>query len=64
MHLPLPFVRPQLPSDPPALVRVMSREDVQWSRPVFKAPPLEVAPPLDDVAQLAADVRKDARTGL
>ena len=56
MHLPLPFVRPQIATEPPALVRVIAREDVQWNRPVFKAPPLQVRPPLADVAALAADL--------
>jgi len=65
MHLPLPFTRPQLPTEPPALVRVVARGDVewtQWNRPIFKAPPLIVKPPLADVASLASAVtRKDAR---
>jgi len=65
MHLPLPFSRPQLPTEPPALVRKIAREDVEWSqwnRPVFKAPPLNVKPPLVDVASLAADVlRRETR---
>jgi hypothetical protein len=48
MHLPPPFVRPQTATEPPALVRVVSREDVMWNRPVFKAPPLVVRPPSVD----------------
>lgn len=60
MHL--PFARPQLPVEPPALVCIVAREDVQWNRPIFKAPPLEVQPPLADVASLTADViRKEIR---
>jgi len=46
MHLPPPFVRPQVATEPPALVRVVSREDVMWNRPIFKAPPLVVQPPV------------------
>ena len=46
MHLPPPFVRPQAATEPPALVRIVSREDVLWNRPVFKAPPLNVQPPV------------------
>lgn len=65
MHLPLPFARPQLPTEPPALVRTIARGDAEWSqwnRPLFKAPPLNVTPPQVDVASLAADVvRKDVR---
>ncbi len=56
MPFPVPFLRPQLPTEPPALVRVIAREDVLWNRPVFKAPPLNVRPPLQDVAALAADL--------
>ncbi len=37
-------------------MRAMTREDVEWNRPLFRAPPLNVLPPLDDVAALAADV--------
>lgn len=29
----------------PAAVLVLTREDVQWNRPVFRAPPLQVVPP-------------------
>ena len=57
MNLPVPFVRPQIDTQPPALVRVISREEVMWDRPdphVFKAPPLNVRPPLADVAALAS----------
>ena len=28
--------------------------DVQWSRPVFKAPPLKVEPPLTDIRDFIA----------
>lgn len=44
------------------MVRVVSREDVQWNLPdrhVFKAPPLHVRPPLADVAALAAELRRN-----
>jgi hypothetical protein len=65
MHLPPLFSRPQQPTEPSALVRMIAREDVEWSqwnRPLFKAPPLNVQPPVADVALLAADIlRKDAR---
>ena len=60
MHFPVPFVRPQIAVEPPALVFVGSSKDVTWhlpDRPVFKAPPLNVRPPLADVAALTADRR-------
>ena len=54
MYLPPPFVRPQAATEPPALVRVVSREDVLWNRPVFKAPPLNVRPPVIDAKVFAS----------
>lgn len=62
MHLPPPFVVPQAATEPPALVRVMSREDVLWNRPVFKAPPLVVRPQVFDAAVFAANARRPDRT--
>lgn len=50
MHLPPPIVRPQAATEPPALVRFVTREDVLWNRPVFKAPPLVVRPPVIDAS--------------
>jgi hypothetical protein len=62
MYLPPPFIRPQVATEPPALVRVMSREDVLWNRPVFKAPPLVVRPPVIDATVFVAGVVPVART--
>jgi hypothetical protein len=61
MHLPPPFVVPQAATEPPALVRVMSREDVLWNRPVFKAPPLIVRPPVFEDAVFASNARRSDR---
>jgi hypothetical protein len=61
MYLPPPFERPQPASEPPALVRVLTREEIHWNRPVFKAPPLVVKPPTADVMSLAAEVRRAER---
>jgi hypothetical protein len=49
MHLPpLPsFLHPK-PTEPPAEVRIVARGDVQWNRPVFRAPPLAVRVPAVD----------------
>jgi hypothetical protein len=55
MYLPPPIIRPQVTPEPPALVRVMTREDLHWNRPMFKAPPLEVKPPIADVLALVAE---------
>ena len=56
MHLPFSFTRPPTVTELPALVRVVAREDVQWTRPVFKAPPLAVLTPVIDVTVFAPDL--------
>jgi hypothetical protein len=48
MTLPIPFFRAQPQPEVPAIVRVVSDRDVQWNRPVFKAPPLNVELPFAD----------------
>ena len=45
MNLPNAHFRPPPEREIPAIVRVITREDVQWNRPVFKAPPLIVSVP-------------------
>lgn len=46
MILPPPQFRPSVEREnPPAIVRQVTREDVLWNRPVFKAPPLVVRLP-------------------
>lgn len=62
MHLPPPSVRPQTATEPPALVRVVSREDVLWNRPVFRAPPLHVQPPVLDATIFASDLTSGERS--
>ena len=54
MNLPPPQNRPSPEREnPPAIVRKMTREDVLWNRPVFKAPPLVVTlPPALTLAEL------------
>ena len=41
MHLPIPNYPPMTAPEPVAMVRNVSRGDVLWDRPIFKAPPLE-----------------------
>lgn len=60
MYLPPPFVRPQTATEPPALVRVLTRDEIHWNRPLFKAPPLQVNPPTADVMSFIADIPKMA----
>ena len=58
MHLPVTPSTPPHAPEPPALVRVVAREDVLWNRPIFKAPPLHLHPKLFDVSAFVADLPK------
>ena len=40
------------------MVRSVTREDVLWNRPIFKAPPLELNPDTFDVETFAQEVRR------
>ena len=55
---PIPYFRPQAFTEPPAMVRVVAWEDVQWNRKLFKAPPLNVQPPVEGPAPFSANLRK------
>ena len=48
MNLPHTHFRPPPEREVPAIVRVIPREDVQWNRPLFKAPQLVVIVPTAD----------------
>jgi hypothetical protein len=43
--MPVPPLRPTPEREAPAIVRVLTREDVLWNRPIFRAPPLNVKLP-------------------
>jgi hypothetical protein len=53
----------QAPAETPAIVRVLAREDLTWNRPVFKAPPLTVVPPIADISKLVLSIRKPDALG-
>lgn len=57
MIFPSPEFQPK-PPEPPAMVRVATREDVLWNRPVFKAPPLTLHPLPFDAKIFAEDLRR------
>jgi hypothetical protein len=40
------------------MVSTVNREDVQWNRRIFKAPPLELHPQAFDAKIFAQDVRR------
>jgi len=62
--MPLPNHQPPPAPETPAIVRVYTREDVLWNRPVFKAPPLNVViPPVADLSELAFGIRKPDALG-
>lgn len=54
------FAIPQLPStsEPMVSLQTLHREDVIWSRPVFKAPPLESFLPDLDPSAIAEEFRR------
>jgi hypothetical protein len=54
MHFQIPDFRPPT-AQPPAVVRVVARQDVVWNRWVFKAPSLIVQPHPVNPAPLFTD---------
>jgi hypothetical protein len=56
-----PFSRPDDAPPVPAIVRNVMAQSLTWNRPVFKAPPLEVEPPMADVADFISEIAKPAR---
>lgn len=57
MPFPIPSFNPPPAPEPHAQVRTVAREDVQWNRPIFKAPPLELFLRGIDVRLFAQDLR-------
>jgi hypothetical protein len=56
-----PFSRPDDPPPIPAIVRNVAAQRLLGDRPVFKAPPLEVRPPIADVASFTAGLSRLGR---
>ena len=52
MTLPINYQRPPQIADKPPIIRYVTREDVTWNRPIFRAPPLSVAVPVIDASEL------------
>ena len=57
MPIPVTQFRPPPLPEPTPVVRIVPREDVQWNRPMFKAPPLEVFPQLFNSLSFSEDLR-------
>jgi len=45
MHLPFNYTPSTRIEEKPAIVISITREDAIWNRPIFRAPPLRIAPP-------------------
>jgi hypothetical protein len=58
MAFPVPDSHPKPASEPPAMVRSATREDVMWNRPIFKAPPLELSPDVFNAELFAQELRR------
>jgi hypothetical protein len=58
MQLPASETHQQPGANPPAIVQAATREDVQWCRRIFKAPPLELHPQAFDAKIFAQDIRR------
>jgi hypothetical protein len=59
MHFPVPDFQPNpARPEPPAMVRTATREDVQWNRPIFKAPPLELHPEAFNATLFVQDLQR------
>lgn len=63
MQLPNPSSHAKPAAEPPAIVLAATRDDVQWGRPVFKAPPLRLHPHAFDAKLFAADLREIGLVG-
>ena len=48
MAFPIHYQNPSQVAAKPPIVQFVTREDVLWNRPIFRAPPLQVAPPRVD----------------
>jgi len=58
MHFPVPSFRTTPVPEPPANVCIVSCADVQWNRPVFKAPPLSATSKPVDSSRMAEELRR------
>lgn len=59
MPIPLPNLHSKPAAEPPAMVRIATREDVLWNRPVFKAPPLQLHPQAFDFTRFAQELPRN-----
>lgn len=48
MAFPIHYQNPSQVAAKPPIVQFVTREDVLWNRPIFRAPPLQVTPPRVD----------------
>jgi hypothetical protein len=62
MFTPTIFIRPEDAPPEQAIVRNVPGQFFQWSRPLFKAPPLDVQPPIADVASFTAEITRATKS--
>ena len=62
MALPINYQRPPQVAEKPPIVQFVTREDVIWNRPIFRAPPLKVSIPTFDAADLNLTAKLSADT--
>jgi hypothetical protein len=58
MHFPIPHFPPPQQPEAQEMVQMELRGDVQWNRPIFKAPPLEPLLRGFDAAAIARELRQ------
>jgi hypothetical protein len=63
MHFSIPNFRQPPTPEPPPDVCIVSRADVQWNRPIFKAPPIQLNPKVVDSARVAEELRRISLIG-
>ena len=62
MALPINYQLPPQVAEKPPIVQFVTREDVIWNRPIFRAPPLKVSIPTFDATDLNLTAKLSADT--
>jgi hypothetical protein len=58
MHFPVSTSTSHSAHEPPRVLPDITRVDVLWDRPIFRAPPLVIAPPLAKLEWFQPDPRE------
>jgi hypothetical protein len=57
MALPINYQHPPQIAEKPPIIQFVTREDMTWNRPIFRAPPLKVSIPAIPAADLSLTAR-------